>query len=241
MCNDLHMFKAEPGGIRERGKAERRVRIVDAAAELLQGGGIDALTMRALSDRAGVSVPTIYNLIGGRDEVLVAVLDRWSTVFDAEQATLAADPVDRCFDLGDRIVATFTMHPVIARSIIAEGLAPMLADADTPVLRRYALALWVAIVEGGEQGDIDDTTSAELLVEHIVSVTAVRFFGWATSDPGDDPDGALLRAAVQHGMALALSGVTRGSARRRALERLADARHELAHTAGDHTREEAIR
>ena len=50
--------------------AERRERILAEAREIIGARGFDGLTMRALAQAVGVTVPTIYNLIGNKDEVL---------------------------------------------------------------------------------------------------------------------------------------------------------------------------
>lgn len=59
---------------RARNMEKRRQRILDAARDLIANGGIDALTTRGLAADAGVTVPTIYNLIGSRDEVIEAMV-----------------------------------------------------------------------------------------------------------------------------------------------------------------------
>lgn len=213
--------------LRERNKAERRTRIVDGAVELLSEGGLDALTMRALSERASVSVPTIYNLIGDRDHILLAVVDRSGAIFDAEIATLTADPIDRCFDLGRRVAARMTAHPRLTRSIIAEGLAPMLAAAETPILHRYARALYAAIREGTDQGHIQPITSIELMVRHLASVVAVTFYRWAT-DADADPGGEYVLAGVIHATGMTLATATSGVSRDRVFDQLERATDTLA-------------
>src|SRR5947209_19459743 len=55
-------------------KAERRERILRAARKLVAARGYDGLTMRELADAARVSVPTLYNLFGSKDAILVAEL-----------------------------------------------------------------------------------------------------------------------------------------------------------------------
>ena len=214
-------------GLRERGKAERRVRVVEAAIELLRHDGIDALSMRALSVEAGVSVPTIYNLIGGRDAVLAAVLDQLGTVFAARVATLGGDSALRVLDIADCLVDTIADHATLARSIIAEGLAPMLAESDTALLRRYGLTLHAALVDASAGEHLAAVTGPELLVDQMVSLTAVRIFRWADADAGRDPDGEQLRAAVVHGVGLLLAAVAVGPTRDRALARVAGAGHQL--------------
>ena len=65
---------AQEQGRREQGKERRRRRILDAAAQLVEAEGLDGLTMRRLSDAAGVSYATVYNLVGSKEDVLVALL-----------------------------------------------------------------------------------------------------------------------------------------------------------------------
>ena len=55
---------------RDRNKRKRREGILTAARKILIAEGYDGLTTRGLAEAAGVTVPTIYNLIGGKDEVL---------------------------------------------------------------------------------------------------------------------------------------------------------------------------
>jgi len=56
------------------GSAQRIEQILDAARELIREGGVAGLSMRLLAQRANVAPMTTYNLIGSRDEVLVALL-----------------------------------------------------------------------------------------------------------------------------------------------------------------------
>jgi AcrR family transcriptional regulator len=194
--------------IRERGKAERRDRVVEAAREILTTEGVEGLSMRALSVQSGVSLPTIYSLIGGRDDVLAEVLDRLGTVFEAETAASSGEGLELCFEIADRFLDTITTHATLTRSVISEGLTPMLADADSGLLRRYALALVSALADASATGDLDDDAEPVFIVEQMVSLTAVRVFRWATADPASGAADEQMRAAVTHGIGLLLAGST---------------------------------
>lgn len=50
--------------------------VVDAAVALADEKGIDAVTMRAVADRVGVGVMTLYGYIPGRDELLGLMIDQ---------------------------------------------------------------------------------------------------------------------------------------------------------------------
>ncbi len=206
VCKDLMVGPLETG-LRERAKADRRRQITAAACDLLETGGLAGLTMRALSDAAGLSVPTIYNLIGGRDQVLVAVMERVGSEFDARLAALSSAPVDRCFEIAEAIVAALTAYPYVSRALIAEGLAPTLGDGRWPLMRRYGAALRAAIGEAGESGDLDAEVPPNLLVEHLTAMTSGRFIHWANSGLHNDPNANQFRAALAHGIAITLVGV----------------------------------
>jgi TetR/AcrR family tetracycline transcriptional repressor len=51
-------------------------RIVEAARRIVEAGGVEALSMRKLAAELGVAPTAIYWHIGGRDELLHAVMDQ---------------------------------------------------------------------------------------------------------------------------------------------------------------------
>src|SRR6185436_2882280 len=57
-------------------KAERRARILAAARKLIADRGYDGLTMRDLAKASRVSVPTLYNLFGGKQALLLGELEQ---------------------------------------------------------------------------------------------------------------------------------------------------------------------
>ncbi len=61
-------------GTRAANMEKRRSRILEQARKMLAAGGFDALNLRELADISGITVPTIYNLIGNKAEVLKALV-----------------------------------------------------------------------------------------------------------------------------------------------------------------------
>lgn len=64
-----------PLSLRERQKVERRDRILFATMEMLLVNPFADITNSEIAGRAGVTIPTIYNLIGGRADILVHLLN----------------------------------------------------------------------------------------------------------------------------------------------------------------------
>ena len=73
-----------------------RDRIVTAAAELLEAGGPDAISTRAVAAAAGVQPPTIYRLFGDKQGLLDAVAAHGFASYLASKTTreATADPVE---------------------------------------------------------------------------------------------------------------------------------------------------
>ncbi|GGM38205.1 TetR/AcrR family transcriptional regulator [Promicromonospora citrea] len=79
-------------------KSSPRARIVDAAENLLREGGADAVTTRAVAQRAGVPAPTIFRIFGDKDGLMESVaeqvLARYVTAKAQQVADERGDPVD---------------------------------------------------------------------------------------------------------------------------------------------------
>ena len=111
--------KRAPG--RPRSK-KARTAIFKAARELLQEGGLTAVTMEAIAQRAGVGKPTIYRTWANRYEVAMAAL-----VDAAPESTASSRrsaPLDALRHQLRQIAALFD-------SALGRGVATMLTAADT--------------------------------------------------------------------------------------------------------------
>ena len=72
-------------------RADTRVRLLAAAAELFAERGVDSTSIGAIAELADRTSGAVYDHFGGKDRVLVALLDSWvvdlSAVIGAELAT----------------------------------------------------------------------------------------------------------------------------------------------------------
>ncbi|MFV0435206.1 MAG: TetR/AcrR family transcriptional regulator [Leucobacter sp.] len=73
--------------------------VIRAGRELLETGGLPAFTIRALSQKSGATVTSIYRNLGDREAVLGAVADAYAA--EIHPPELPEDPVER-------IIAIFT-------------------------------------------------------------------------------------------------------------------------------------
>jgi AcrR family transcriptional regulator len=95
--------------VREKGKARRKQQIIQAAKRLLASGGIEALSTRKLAEAAGLSVHTLYALVGSKTKILEAVMeDNHNRVQGDIREINAKHPIEQIFAMIDstyRIIA----------------------------------------------------------------------------------------------------------------------------------------
>ncbi|MEY2242303.1 TetR/AcrR family transcriptional regulator [Streptomyces sp. BF23-18] len=77
-----------------------RRRIVEAAVELLENGGPDAVSTRAVAAAAGTQPPAIYRLFGDKEGLLEAVAEHgYAQFLERKRAQLDSGPQDALEDL----------------------------------------------------------------------------------------------------------------------------------------------
>lgn len=120
-------------GLRERNKAKRRNAVLDATIELLDDPASGPLTTERIAEVAQVSVATVYNLVGTREQLLVALLDRLIADVVTSIATAAHDddPLALLRDILERSVDALTSRPTAYREIVRQLTASVSNDIHT--------------------------------------------------------------------------------------------------------------
>lgn len=87
--------------------------IFDAAFQLLETGGVESLTTNHIAERAGVSIGTLYQYFGGKQEILAAMAQRRAE--DARsriaQTLIAAPELGSVRPIVQALMATFQGSP----------------------------------------------------------------------------------------------------------------------------------
>ncbi|WP_395298748.1 TetR/AcrR family transcriptional regulator [Kitasatospora hibisci] len=164
-----------------------RRRIVEAAIDLLERGGRDAVTTRAVADAAGLQPPALYRLFGDKEGLLDAVAEHGFAQFLAAKDHVGedADPVralrsgwDVAVEFGLANPALYVLmygEPTRASAVYRVGVEILMAR-----IRRLAVA---GLLRVGED-----------LAAQIVNATARGAVLTWLSLPEGDRDPALLTA-----------------------------------------------
>lgn len=167
-------------------RAETRTRLIDAAADLFATKGFHAVSAEAVADAAGRTTGALYNHFGGKEGLLLALLEVWK---DQTAADLLAG-FEEITELDDRLTALFD---VLTRTEGDRGASWLLLELELwlhgardpaigePLARRYA-DIRARLAEGlSDWADL-----AGLPLRRSPSQTAVAVLG------------VLIGCAVQH-------------------------------------------
>ncbi len=107
---------------RQMNKQIRRQKMLDVARELIATKGFDAFTISELANRSGVSIPTVHNLFGKKNDIvlelfreLVARIDR---VLDDP---ILSDPIASTEAFIDSLLTLYTADEAFYRAAFLGG------------------------------------------------------------------------------------------------------------------------
>ena len=143
-----------PRGRPAQGSGVSRDDILDAALALLDDGGGQGLTMRALAQRLGVTAMSLYRHVGDHDSLLRALSDRVYAQVLAAPVSAAGSPVrDDVRALMIRYYHAVGSHPQLTLAIFATpaafaGVTRHITDHLTALLAQMTddAELWRDIV-----------------------------------------------------------------------------------------------
>ncbi|NRQ36502.1 TetR/AcrR family transcriptional regulator [Nonomuraea sp. NN258] len=130
----MESHPSTPGGhsVRTRSQHQRRKRIVQAAAALASRGGVEAMQMRTVAERAGVALGTLYRYFPSKMDLVVAVVGEEIDLLESSierRPPSAATPAGRAVDVLMRATRGLMREPELADALIRSLI---MAEVDTP-------------------------------------------------------------------------------------------------------------
>ncbi|ROP36378.1 TetR family transcriptional regulator [Saccharothrix texasensis] len=143
---------------RERERAERHRLIVDAARELAEAEGWDAVTTRRLAERVEYSQPVLYSHFKGKDAIVRAVAVQGFV--DITERMRAARTAHRSPRQALRALAVAYLdfaaeRPALYEAMFVREVDLSFGSGDTPPELRAAFGEFVAVVEPLAGDDVE--------------------------------------------------------------------------------------
>jgi len=151
-------------GLRERQRADRHRRILEAGASLFRQSGYEGAKIEAIAADAGVSVGTIYNYYRNKGDILVAIVSmEVNEVLNAGRGVVAMPPANVA-DAIDTLIGIYIDHALIylSKEMWRQAMATSTQQPDSPFGKTYTAL---------DQGLADQTCE---LVERLGALGLVR-------------------------------------------------------------------
>ena len=184
----------------ETGKEGSRDRLLEAAASLIAASPGKDVPLRAICDRAGVRLPTLYHFFGSKEGLLDAVIDHGFDLYVGvkESQERSDDPIADLREGWDAHVRFGLENPgfyALMYGQVAPGHRPQAQERPARILRRTT----AAAAEAGLLS-VDPDRAADHVLAANIGVTLTQIVGGAA-----DPD---LSTAVREATIAAITGAT---------------------------------
>jgi AcrR family transcriptional regulator len=126
-------------GLRERQKADRERRILEAAAGLFREVGYDAARIEDIAERAEVSVGTFYNYYQNKGDILLATVGMEVEEVLAAGEAIVADPPGDVAEALRQLINQYYDHSLVylSKEMWRTAMAISIQQPETPFSKRY--------------------------------------------------------------------------------------------------------
>jgi AcrR family transcriptional regulator len=211
-------------GLREENLERRRQRILTATRELIARDGVGGWSMRKVASAANVSVPTLYNLFGSKEEIRSAMCAGFFDKLDRgllnEEVPLD-QPLERVLAFVTEAVDHVLAEPALTRPVfLAQEHGRGFERRTTPLaVERQRAAIQAAM----DEGYLDANLRADLLALQAYEGFHRAALLWARGEL--DPSG--FRTKALYATCLCLLAVATDAARPELLHTMRGFEHKL--------------
>ena len=178
-------------GLREKQKAIRHDRIVDAATRLFREQGYDHVKMEAIAAVAEVAIGTIYNYYRNKGDLLVAIVSLEVEEVLRQGEQVIADPPRSAEDAVDALVGGYVEHSLhyLSKEMWRQAMAISTVQPESPFGETYS-ALDVALARQTcalieklqAMGSLSPGADAKALGELIFNNTNMNFIAFVKDE-----------------------------------------------------------
>ncbi|MEP1422258.1 MAG: helix-turn-helix domain-containing protein [Erythrobacter sp.] len=172
---------------REQSIAERKARILEAARTIIARDGYDALTTRGIAEAAGVTAPTLYNLVGDKTAIISAmatasVEELWGRLHLDERGSPLAMADAILNEAYAQIMANRELNRAnliaLERLGIAYAYHPARDDPGAHAARRSVEMVQYTCREAQRLGQLRGNLDAQLLAEQMFAAYRAPLDDW---------------------------------------------------------------
>lgn len=191
-------------------REERKQRILEVARRLIALHGYEGVTMRELAEQSLVSVPTLYNLFGGKNDLLFAAVEAYfMAALHRDESRAEPEGLQMVLAVSEILSAWAPRNAEYARSLMSFFWGK---SESSPIRELVARELTTRLIDGLEQmktkRQLVEWVNADALGERLASLLFMTAFEWASGYMSAET----LTASMRFGTASLVLGFARGKA-----------------------------
>ena len=186
----------------------RRASMMETARQMIAEKGYESITIRELAAACRVSVPTLYNQFGGKDQLLAAAIED-HFVGDPDQVKIKTSLIglDRIFAILDFITFQFLQAPDFHRRLLeAFGSLDSMQQVQRSITASLAYEIGQELGVMQDRRELESWADPELLAGQVTTAFISSTIVWGSGIIKENQ----LTPAVQYGTGLVLAGVVTG-------------------------------
>ena len=157
--------------MRERTTADA---IIDVVVDLLESEGYEAVQVRTVARRARISLATLYQLFGTRDDLILAAVERWMEA-NAYSTLTMPEPEESPIETLIRVLRT-VFEPWEKNPRMLEAYYRARCSPGGQHLVLHGMTIVKPIVEAATRGvDPEYLRDVEMIHEHVTRAAISRF------------------------------------------------------------------
>jgi AcrR family transcriptional regulator len=179
----MQIFGMARESLREKNKRARREKILTNAMSMIAANGERAFTLKQLAQESDVTIPTIYNLLGGREEVILTSIE--CALLDVDDVLTSEDlrtGVERGMALLDSLftllVSNKRTYQAVFRTLY-ELESKAVSQAMGDLFRRAGSRLEIIVKQALEDGDLRGELKHLPLAHNVVHTTLGAIRMWS--------------------------------------------------------------
>lgn len=171
---------------------DRQIEIINAATELINEGGIQQLTTKALAERMGFSEPALYRHFKNKTEILSSLLNYYGQGLKSKMDELVSEEDSGLSKLKKIIefqFKHFSKHPAIVMVIFAETsfqYEEKLSNAVHNILKNKKQRVKNIIELGQKDGSIRNDVQPEQLASIFMGSMRFIILQWRLNNYKND-------------------------------------------------------
>jgi AcrR family transcriptional regulator len=164
---------------REEAKDERRRRIVTAARDLIRETGDAGVSMRAIADRADVSISTPYNLFGSKRAVVLAVLEDIRGFSERFARLRPTSALERIFQVLSMSIRYYVDDPGFYRALWTGVFDMSHKEVRSDLAMPERDAFWLFLIDtAARDGALSPEIDTAMLLRSLDLAFAAAMLSW---------------------------------------------------------------